>query len=720
MKKLLKLGVSIALVITLFARNGIDIDYARASEQNVGTVSDNNIEIQMDASENSEADTALQEIVEEQEILAAVYMSDMIPLREAADFDSREIFSMPCGTTVFIRGAVRAEDGTIWNDVAVDYSGQIYSGYIPRDNLACSDERYLLWEQEYSMVKPVFRSFMRLFTSSVSYGDVEQFPASYQPALRALKEAHPNWIFVPMNTGVDWQTAITAELQGGKSLVHKSFPAYDKEGAYDSGNWFYASEDILKLYMDPRNALQENAIFQFEQLTYNETYHTVAALDQFLAGTFMTSAQNAPNMDITYASFIQAIGADQRVSPFHLAARIYQEQGNGTSPLISGTYPGFEGYYNYFNVGATGTTNEQVIVSGLTYAKNHGWNSVYNAIEGGARVISANYILKGQDTLYLQKFNVNPASTNALFTHQYMQNISAPTSEALSIRNLYERAGALDSTFVFKIPVFNNMPETPCPMPTFSTNVVLQVPVGYDATVYLDGVAYPAQSRNGRYIVTAPNAAITNAVVYRYNENNVPVGMYVWTLDYANGAYTATAQPELTDLLTYHGFSIRITGKSGIRFKTGISTDLRARLLSDGVNGFHLREYGTLVMNNANRSSYPMVLGGQKVLSGLSYGVEPGGVQKDAIYETAAGRYRFTSVLVGLPANQYQVEYAFRGYIILEKNGSQTVIYGPAVAKSIYALADQVLRAGTYASGSEADQFLHKLITDADAVSATH
>ena len=78
-----------------------------------------------------------------------------------------------------------------------------------------------------------------------------------------------------------------------------------------------------------------------------------------------------------------------------------------------------------------------------------------------------------------------------------------------------------------------------------------------------------------------------------------------------------------------------------------------------------------------------------------------------------SGRYRFTSVLVGLPANQYKVEYAFRGYIILNKDGKDITIYGPVQARSIYALAQQVLNMGTYAQGSEADTFLRKLISDA-------
>ena len=165
-----------------------------------------------------------------------------------------------------------------------------------------------------------------------------------------------------------------------------------------------------------------------------------------------------------------SIGAEEnrQVSPFHLAARVLQEQGEGTSPLISGTYPGYEHYYNYFNVGASGSTNEEVIRNGLNYAKDHDWHGAYYSILGGAEVISASYIRKGQDTLYLQKFNVSPTASNPVYTHQYMQNISAPTSEALSMKKLYESAGALENTFVFKIPVYENMPASPCPMPTSS------------------------------------------------------------------------------------------------------------------------------------------------------------------------------------------------------------------------------------------------------------
>lgn len=661
-----------------------------------------------------EAREALQNIVEEREVMALVYLCDDLTIRTEADAGSTKVVTVPSGQMVDIIDVTVDESYQVWEKVSAEVSGTVYEGYIPRDNLACSDERFLEWEELYGM-NPGAAVMLAEENATGNYADIEQFPESYQPALIELKKQHPNWTFVRQNTELDFQTAVNNELQGGKSLVYKSYGDYCKEGQH-SPNWYFASEDVLKLYMDPRNSLHENAIFQFEQLTYNASYHTEAAVESFLNNTFMNNSKNAPGTVMTFSKIIWSIGAEdvRQVSPFHLAARILQEQGEGTSPLISGTYPGYEGYYNYFNIGASGSTNEQVIVNGLNYAKNSNWNSAYYSILGGAEIISANYIKKGQDTLYLQKFNVSPTASNPVYTHQYMQNISAPTTEALSIKKLYESAGALENTFVFKIPVYENMPASPCPMPTSSTNVVLQVPSWYDAaTIYVDGVAYTPQVRNNRRIVTLSDGNAQAAVVYRYNANGAPIGMYVWTLEYRNNAYVATEQPELTDLLTYHGFSIRITGKAGIRFKTGISTDLRARLLNGGVNGYYLKEYGTLVMNNANRASYPMIKGGEKVISGPAYGIAADGTRQDSIYETVSGRYRYTSVLVGLPANQYKVEYAFRGYIILNKDGRDITIYGPVQARSIYALAEQVLDMGTYQPGSAADTFLRKLISDA-------
>ena len=142
---------------------------------------------------------------------------------------------------------------------------------------------------------------------------------------------------------------------------------------------------------------------------------------------------------------------------------------------------------------------------------------------------------------------------------------------------------------------------------------------------------------------------------------------------------------------------------------------MRSKLTKNGVNGYVLKEYGTLVMNNANMSQYPMVKGGEKVAGGISYGTDGNGNRTDVVFEITEGRYRFTSVLVGIPVEQYKTEFAFRGYAVLEKNGEQIIVYGPAKARSIYELAKVLLGNGTYEQGSESYVFLQKLISDADA-----
>ena len=659
----------------------------------------------------AEAGQALRQIVEDREVMALVYLCDEYKLHSDASEDSAAVVTVPSGQMVEILDVTVDEDGQVWEKVSTDMSGTDYIGYVRRDYLACSDERFLEWEEYYGMNPG--GAAMLAADGQGNYADIEQFPAGYQPALTALKEKYPNWIFVRYNTELDWNTAVTNEMQGGRSLVSASSPAWAKGDFYGAG-WYNASRQALEAYMDPRNALREGAIFQFEQLTYNETYHTEAALKSFLDNTFMNSSANAPGTNMTFEYIFYMIGKEdcRKVSPFHLAARVLQEQGKGTSPIISGTVEGYEGYYNYFNVGANGKKTEEIIRNGLEYAKANEWKGAYFSILGGANLLADKYINKGQDTPYLQKFNVNKNSAYGL----------------------YSSANALGNSFVFRIPVYENMPgepdPTPVPTPTAtptptlaptptpvpSTKITLEIPEGYDdTTVYIDGIEYEVQAENGVVSLELPDDTAGSATVMRYNEKGVPVGMYVWTLEYNDYAYEVTAQPKLTDLLTYHGFSIRITDKSGIRFKTGISADLRKKLLqTDGVDGYRLKEYGTLIMTDANRKTYPMVVGGQKVLQGMAYGTDASGIFKDSIYETVDNRYRYTSVLVGMPASQYKVDYAFRGYATLTKDGQDITIYGPTVAKNIYSLAEQLLRMKIYEEGSDADLYLRKLIQDAD------
>ncbi len=662
----------------------------------------------------AQAQGVLEELLEKKDIMALVYLADQYEVRSEASADSAVVATVPSGQLVMIQGVELTEDYEAWVKVSFTCKEQDYTGYVQRGNLACSDELFLQWEMEYGMNPGAYMTMYALGENTAStYADIEQFPESYQGALTALKQAHPKWIFVKQETGLDWDYVVEEELKGGRSLIPASLSGSLQEGKF-SGGWSYATQEALEYYLDPRNGLNEKWIFQFEQLTFNESYHMdcEAAVQQFLDKTFMKG--NIPQANFTYAYGFWAIGKEMNISPFHLASRVYQEQGQGTSPLISGTYPGYEGYYNYFNIGASGKTDKEVIENGLAYAKKQNWNTPYYALHFGAKTLGANYISKGQDTLYLQKFDVD-SSSNGMFWHQYMQNICAPTSEAVSIRKLYEEAGAVDNMFVFKIPVYKNMPEE-CPLPTASDRVILEESLEYTSdTLFIDGVEYPLESRNGYLIAGGAGMEAQSAVMYEYDEAGIPVGMKVWKLESDGSAYKVSELTGLEDLMSYHGFSIRITGRAGIRFKTGIAEETKAALLGEGIDGYQLKEYGTLIMNNATRKSYPMIRGGEKVLQGMAYGYDEAGNLIDNIYETIDGRQRFTSVLVGLPATEYKTDYAFRGYVVLSRGEEEITLYGPILHRSIYRLAEQALSMNLYEDGSAAKQFLEQLIADGDS-----
>ena len=400
------------------------------------------------------ARTELKEITAQDVVMALVYLCDSYQVRKTADAEGEVCVSIPTGTTVEITGMDVDADWQLWFQVSLSWKDTSYTGYIQTGYLAYSNEKLMEWENMY------FPQVMLL--SAGNYPDVEQFPASYQNKLTQLKKAHPNWVFVKQNTGLDWQTVIKNENIGERSLIQTKMGSAYTNGAHGQPGWSYASEAAIKYYMDPRNFLDETRVFMFEQLTYNPSYHTQSAVQNILNSTFMKGS--IPGDSKTYAAAFFDIGSTLKVSPFHLACRVYQEQGKGESALISGTYSGYEGYYNYYNIKASGSTNKAIIENGLTYAKQQGWNSRYKSLQGGAKILSQNYILKGQDTLYLQKYDVDN-SYNGLYAHQYMQNIMAPYTESSMVKSAYQSTGAINNSFVFKIPVYLNMPSEVCAKP---------------------------------------------------------------------------------------------------------------------------------------------------------------------------------------------------------------------------------------------------------------
>ncbi|SFG57515.1 SH3 domain-containing protein [Oribacterium sp. WCC10] len=181
-----------------------------------------------------------------------------------------------------------------------------------------------------------------------------------------------------------------------------------------------------------------------------------------------TAAVYGSTVTVPYADIIMEAAQITQVNPYVLASMIIQEQGTkGTSGSISGA----SGYYNFFNVGAYATGGMTAVERGIWYASQNGsynrpWNSQERAIIGGAMFYAENYVNAGQNTLYLKKFNVQGSN---MFKHQYMTNTQGAAEEGKKLGKAYN-ATMRNDAIEFFIPVYNNMPESPCVMPTKDGN----------------------------------------------------------------------------------------------------------------------------------------------------------------------------------------------------------------------------------------------------------
>ena len=358
---------------------------------------------------------------------------------------------------------------------------------------------------------------------------LEQFPASYRAFLEPIAEKHPNWTFTALITGLDWEQVIHMETKDNhsRSLISNTMPAawkcmestcYNAETksfiSKEREDRMCASEAAVSYAMDPRNYLCEELIFQFENISYDKDIHTMEGIEKIFEDsdfsnktvTYKDKNGKEYNMEKTYADLVMAAAQSAKVSPYHLASRIRQETlGSLTYKSVAGVAEGFEGIYNFYNIGATAA--EDPTINGLTFAGRgkdtsfqRPWTDPEKAITGGALWIGNGYINSGQNTLYLEKFDVDN-SDGRLYWHQYMTFIMTPVTEQAKVYQAYRDIGLLDYRLNFIIPVYKNMPDSPAPIP--DSNYEHYLTVDEKTMVYLE--ANPAFSE----ILTRINAAKT-------------------------------------------------------------------------------------------------------------------------------------------------------------------------------------------------------------------
>jgi beta-N-acetylglucosaminidase len=308
---------------------------------------------------------------------------------------------------------------------------------------------------------PIKNAASQITSTNINQIDTTKYPG-IKEAITSLKVAHPNWNFKLLYTGLDWNDVIQNEYKGHSATPTNLVPANSStynnnwicsicgKQVYDTGEWHCASESAIKYMMDPRNFLDDGNIFQFLELTY--TYYNYEQVKKMVAGTFL---DNVNTIDAIINS-----AKTYNVNAYYIIARLIQEQGKSGNELTKGQgyNEQYVGYYNVFNIGATGNTRAGVITNGLKRAQKEGWTSLQKSIAGGTKIIAENYIAKGQNTLYFQKFDVEN-SDGSLYTHQYMQNILAAKNEASRITKVVKELGTMENSYNFIIPVYENMPE---------------------------------------------------------------------------------------------------------------------------------------------------------------------------------------------------------------------------------------------------------------------
>ena len=381
----------------------------------------------------------------------------------------------------FKRAEFDESGGYYWYYVTFDAENGVTSGFVRQDYFSTDDYRDELIDRG--------------------------FPESYITRLLVIHDLYPEWEFESYNpvSALTWEKA--AEAQYGFSKVEGAAESKDdtssnsvsdvettmlnshiKDASYDdlqygfasglgidslSGlfsdekqgrsyiTWKKATLAQIKYYMDPRNFMvTENgslntSFFMFVDGT-DSTGTTEKGVSVILSTTSMTGTL-PDESSTTYASLVKKLSDDSKVNPYLVAARLRQEHGSSSGDdLINGKYPGYEEYYNFFNIQANGTNP---VLNGLKYAKSQGWDTRRKSISGGLKFLSDNYFYRSvpQNTLYKHRFNYSGTA----ISHQYMESLYAPHYEAKNVYKGYGTDISPASKYRFLIPVYADMPSEP-------------------------------------------------------------------------------------------------------------------------------------------------------------------------------------------------------------------------------------------------------------------
>ena len=353
-------------------------------------------------------------------------------------FNGQKNIRLYRGQYVRIVSTQKGSDGMNWHQIVFTYNGYTKIGFMRSDFITeiGDDSAYRAYLEE------------------------QGFPESYQPYLRALYAASGGkWTFVANHTNLDWDTSVNKESRLGVSLIHASYgtavrskasEVYDEStGTWkpmEAGTWYAANSETVAYYLDPRSYLTCGDCFAFQLPTCNDSITLANVKDTLKDCAWAT--------DQICQEFFQA-GIEANVDPIYLAVKARNEIGRGATTNASGYNYNGTTVYNFFNVGAYSSALNPNL-AGMEYAYKNGWTTSYKAILGGAKFIYENYIMAGQSTQYLQRFNLTPEYT---YAYQYATDITYAMNGGWGTYESYRDSKLLTANLTFSVPVLKNMPS---------------------------------------------------------------------------------------------------------------------------------------------------------------------------------------------------------------------------------------------------------------------
>ena len=178
------------------------------------------------------------------------------------------------------------------------------------------------------------------------------FDKSYCPYLYYLHTIHPNWTFKPDVLNLTMETA--AAKEEWKVVLQTSNSNYWISSKPIEGSYYYIDQTVISSFLDPRNSLFEDTIFQFLNLEKSKDIYNDAAMKKI--------SSTSGNL-YKYLSTFKEAANEFSINPIHIMARSKQEGANDSSySAITGKYTttkgryslqgySLDGYYNFYNIG---------------------------------------------------------------------------------------------------------------------------------------------------------------------------------------------------------------------------------------------------------------------------------------------------------------------------------------------------------------------------------